>query len=646
VNKGGNGGATAGANGGAGTAWAKAFSGTSDRYLVSLAAVPGGGAVALGFFDGTLDLGGGPLASQGSLAGSEPAWTIFVARFADDGAHVWSKRFGGPGIAKPQAVAVDAAGNVYLTGGFANTLSFGETTLAATGGTDAFVAALDPQGVPRWAQRYGDAADQVANAIAVDPRGDVWLTGALWGSADFGGGALTSKGDDDVFVAKLSSTGAHRFSQRFGEAGSQRAFGLAVDGGGNALLTGAFEGGLDFGGGALPNAGGRDVFVAKLDLLGKHRFSASFGAAADQLGRAISASPDGRFAIAGELSGGIDFGPPRGDYAAKEPALPPLASGGAGGASGVAGAAGAAGGAGNATGGAGGQKGGSSGAAGAGGQPNAVDPLAGDCVGAGAYFEPTSGHCYRYSAEPKAWDDARAACLARGKGWSLLAVASGEELALVKGKFGFESAWCGASDAAKEGVFTWDNGEPFTLPGGKPPWNDGEPNDGGGAEDCVEIVGAGRLNDGDCKAAKPFVCERGSLWPLVGKGGTDAFVAVFDPTGKKLWDRAFGDGEAQSAWSVAFAANGGVVIGGDAAGGLDLGTGELPAGHAFVGAFDERGTPGWNARYGQGIGQVLALTVAKGRLFAGGAFSAELVVSGFPLSAGDHVGAFLLGQSL
>lgn len=638
---GGNGGTSAGGSGPSTSSWAKTFEGTADRYLVSLARVSGGGVVAMGFFEGTINLGGEALSSQGSFAGTEPAWSIFVARFDDGGGHVWSKRYGGPGVAKPQAVAVDAKGNVFIAGGFTNTISFGSTTLTSAGGTDAFIAALDDKGVAKWAYRYGDAGEQIANAVAVDSRGDVSFAGALAGAADFGGGALTSKGEDDVFVAKLSANGVYQWGQRFGEGGPQRAFGLAVDGGGNLVLSGTFAGALDFGGGALPNRGGRDVFVAKLGPKGEHRFSGSFGEGSDQLARAVAASEDGRIAIAGEFAGTVDFGPPRGDYALKEPPLPPLSTGGAGGAGGGAGAAGGGGKAGSA--GAGGA--GASGAAGAGGGAP-VDPLAGDCNGTGYHFDSASGHCYFFSAEAKTWDQAHGLCAARGARWSLLAIGNAAEIDLVKAKFKFDAAWTGGTDTAKEGTFVWDNGEPWALPGGKAPWNDGEPNDGKGtvAEDCAEIVASGKLNDGDCTLAKAYVCERGSPWPLVSKGGTDGFVAVFDPKGQKLWDRSFGDGDDQRAWSVAFDANGGVAVGGDAVGTLDLGSGELSAGHAFLALYDEKGAPVWNARYGTGVGQTLALAVSNGRVFGGGAFSGSLDVGATKLDAGGRVSAFLLGR--
>jgi hypothetical protein len=113
------------------------------------------------------------------------------------------------------------------------------------------------------------------------------LAGELAGSMDFGGGPLSSAGGSDVFLVELSPAGDQLFSRRFGDAGAnQRAEAIAVDGQGNLLLGGVFDGSLDFGAGALTldahacpaeawckTAG----FVAKLDSEGKALFSQSLG---------------------------------------------------------------------------------------------------------------------------------------------------------------------------------------------------------------------------------------------------------------------------------------------------------------------------------------------------------------------------------
>jgi hypothetical protein len=82
-------------------------------------------------------------------------------------------------------------------------------------------------------------------------------------SVDFGGGALTSAGDTDIFVARFSASGNHLLSKRFGDADTQWGNSVAVDASGNTIMAGAFAGGMDFGGGVRTSAGGYDLFFAK-----------------------------------------------------------------------------------------------------------------------------------------------------------------------------------------------------------------------------------------------------------------------------------------------------------------------------------------------------------------------------------------------
>jgi hypothetical protein len=66
--------------------------------------------------------------------------------------------------------------------------------------------------------------------VAVDGAGNVLLTGDFDGTVDFGGGPLTSAGSDDIFVAKLDAQGNHLWSKRFGDSYYQQADAVTVDG--------------------------------------------------------------------------------------------------------------------------------------------------------------------------------------------------------------------------------------------------------------------------------------------------------------------------------------------------------------------------------------------------------------------------------
>src|SRR5215470_8738076 len=103
----------------------------------------------------------------------------------------WAKRAGGVGIDLGQGIAVDTAGNSYVTGYIHNTATFGagepgQTTLAATN-QDIFVSKHNPNGVLLWAKRIGSQAG-FGTGIAADAAGNSYVTGYFTGTATFAPG--------------------------------------------------------------------------------------------------------------------------------------------------------------------------------------------------------------------------------------------------------------------------------------------------------------------------------------------------------------------------------------------------------------------------------------------------------------------------
>lgn len=269
--------------------WSQVFDGYGVDDERCVAVDWAGNAILTGSFGGTADFGGGPLTGAG-------ASDVFVAKYDTRGVHLWSQRFGDASRQYSAGVAVDAFGNVVVTGYFQGTVDFGAGPLTSAGGYDIFVAKFDPSGTHLWSKRFGDAGGQYRSEITVDASGNVLLTGSFEGTMDLGGGPLTSAGGYDIFVAKLDPTGAHLWSERFGDADRQICTAVTADASGNVLLTG--YGGVDFGGGTLAN------FVAKLDPAGGHLWSRSSNNATPT----SVAVDDASNVIVTGLGGGMDFG--------------------------------------------------------------------------------------------------------------------------------------------------------------------------------------------------------------------------------------------------------------------------------------------------------------------------------------------------
>lgn len=194
----------------------------------------------------------------------------YVARISAANQWEWVVPATGPNNEYCWGLAVDAADNVYVTGGNNGPASFGATTLTSTGQGDGFVAKLNAARQWEWARGIAGSGVETGYGIAVETTGDVLVTGFLNAPASFGPVTLTAAGMTDAFVAALSPVGQWLGAVAAGSSSEAYGFRFGRDAAGHALALGYFNGTASFGGFPLTSAGGGDFYVATLDrtLLG------------------------------------------------------------------------------------------------------------------------------------------------------------------------------------------------------------------------------------------------------------------------------------------------------------------------------------------------------------------------------------------
>jgi hypothetical protein len=283
--------------------WTRRLGGAGDDYAQGVAVDTTGNVIVTGWFEQVVDFGEGNVASAGGA-------DIFIVRLGFNGGHLWSKHFGGVGTEWGFSAAADSSGNVTVTGRFNAPMDVGGGVMSpASAASDIFIASYDPLGVHRWSKRFGGAGEDWSAGVAVDSTGNVTVTGFFSQTVDFGGGPLTSAGAGDIFVASYGSQGAYRWSSRFGSTADDFGRGVAIDGSDNVIVTGACEGVVDLGGGALAGAGSRDVFVASWGPTGGHRWSRRFGGTDMEWGFGVASggSSVGTMVV-GQFAGVMDLG--------------------------------------------------------------------------------------------------------------------------------------------------------------------------------------------------------------------------------------------------------------------------------------------------------------------------------------------------
>jgi alpha-tubulin suppressor-like RCC1 family protein len=221
---------------------------------------------------------------------------------------LWARNGGGSGADQGKAVALDATGNLYVVGSFSTNASFGSTTLTSAGNTDAFVAKYNQAGNLLWAAQAGGPTADSANAVAISPAGEVYVTGSFTGTANFGTTNLVAAGFGDIFIAKYDSAGNLLWVQRAGGPGSNQANGVAVDTAGNAYVAGFFSNIATFGSTNLLNSGGRDIFLTKYNPAGQVVWARRAGGTSEDESRGVAVDPSGNIYLAGYFQGTGAFG--------------------------------------------------------------------------------------------------------------------------------------------------------------------------------------------------------------------------------------------------------------------------------------------------------------------------------------------------
>jgi hypothetical protein len=291
--------------------WSTRFGGAGFEEATAVGMTTQGDVIVAGAFSGAFSICGKTLTP---VAGVD----VFVARLSGaDGSCLWAKGFGDVGGQPagdqiPLGVWLDTGNNIFVTGQFTKSITFG-TSLLSAGANDIFLAKLDVFGTHLWSARYGGPNDDVATAVAVDSAGGPVITGQISSTVNFGGANLPGALPGDLFVAKFDTLGAHEWSASYASAKIDLGRGVAVDAQDNVIVTGETTGtSIDLGGGALVDAannGVNDVFLAKYSPGGSYLWSKLFGDAGNQYSSAVGVDRTTNQVMLAFFNGGlVDLG--------------------------------------------------------------------------------------------------------------------------------------------------------------------------------------------------------------------------------------------------------------------------------------------------------------------------------------------------
>jgi hypothetical protein len=230
----------------------------SATFIDDIAVDPTGNTFVAGAFEGTIDLGTGPLVDPDPPPG--PGSYIFIAALDPTGKALWARSFGGA-RQKAGTIVATADHGVVIGGWVHGSLDLDGHSITSGSNPEMYVARFDPTGHVTWVRPVGVTSGLESPLLALDSHGDILLTGICENSLDIIG-SIPCGAPDDTFAAKLDADGNATWTTLHRHA---RWSGVGADPSGHLILGGSLAGAVDIGGTSLQTAAGSwDVALAAL----------------------------------------------------------------------------------------------------------------------------------------------------------------------------------------------------------------------------------------------------------------------------------------------------------------------------------------------------------------------------------------------
>jgi hypothetical protein len=307
------------------TGWARSWGGFYDDHGFDVAVDSNSNTYITGSFSDTVDFDPGWDIDEKTASGTAD---VYLMRFDEFGNLAWVVTWGAdsdsPDGDSGFGVAVKDQ-NIYVIGKFYGTVDFdpgaGEANRLAKDYGDIFLSKFDQDGNFQWVQTWGDTGVDLADDIAIDSFGNIYVSGAFEGTVDFNPSTGTDNhsatGWINAFVTKFNSNGDFQWARTWGKL-LDRGYGVTVDGSDNVYVTGTFQGTVDFDPGVdldeWTSNGKDDIFLTKFDSFGNHQWAVAWGSAGEfywqrDAGFSVATDSNGFSYVTGIFFGTCDFDP-------------------------------------------------------------------------------------------------------------------------------------------------------------------------------------------------------------------------------------------------------------------------------------------------------------------------------------------------
>lgn len=230
--------------------WAKAILGSDDINIACVKVDNRGDIVVAGTFEGTADFNPGTAVYNLTSA---DGWGSFMLKLNSNGDFIWAKHIVGINSARLHDMDIDKNNNIVITGYSGKDVDFdpgtGVVSPTNNGASDIYVAKYDVNGNFLWVGTFGGEVSDDGTSVTVDSEGNILVTGWFQGTVDFNPGAEKyelTSWGVDCFIVKLTSTGAFSWAKMITSKSPIEGHNIKTDAVNNIYIAGKFNRETDF----------------------------------------------------------------------------------------------------------------------------------------------------------------------------------------------------------------------------------------------------------------------------------------------------------------------------------------------------------------------------------------------------------------
>lgn len=264
------------------TQWQKRFGGSQDDMALSIEQT----------LDGSYMVAGSTSSNDTDVSYNHGGSDIWLVKLSPSGSIIWERTYGGSG-ADAVMTLHQTPDRGFIVAGY-STSSDGDITLNK-GGYDMWVFKIDSAGSMQWQKTYGGTGNEFSTSIRILDNG--YILAGYGSSTD--GDITGSHGQDDIFVFRLSDTGAIVWKKTLGGSMHEFSEDIAITSDSSFVVVG---GSNSTDGDIAGNKGHGDAWIVKLSASGAFLWQQCLGSSLDDAATSIRTTADGGYLLSGWVS--------------------------------------------------------------------------------------------------------------------------------------------------------------------------------------------------------------------------------------------------------------------------------------------------------------------------------------------------------